>query len=158
RLRYAEAATHFANAAAVFLPKSVHEEKRIEYLRREAGALYLQGQEFGDNGALRSAIERCARLIELNPRERVPLDCAAAQSDLVLVLWRLGERESGTANLEKAIVAFREALKERTRERVPLDWARAQGNLGNALVRLGERESGTANLEKAIVAFREALK
>src|SRR5499427_1220545 len=32
RLRYAEAAKHFANAAAVFPPKSAHEEKRIEYL------------------------------------------------------------------------------------------------------------------------------
>src|SRR5215467_10572957 len=43
RLRYAEAATHFANAAAVFPPKSAHEEKRIEYLTRELSALYLQG-------------------------------------------------------------------------------------------------------------------
>jgi tetratricopeptide (TPR) repeat protein len=72
RLRYAESATHFADAAAVFPPNSAHEEKRIKYLAREAGALYLQGSEYGDNGALRSAIERRTRLIDLNPRERVP--------------------------------------------------------------------------------------
>jgi len=41
RLRYVEAATHFANAAAVLAPKSAHEEKRIEYLSRELSALYL---------------------------------------------------------------------------------------------------------------------
>ena len=73
-------------------------------------------------------------------------------------LWRLGERESGTAQLEEAVAAFRAALTERTRERVPLDWARTQGNLGGALVRLGERGRGTTRLEEAVDAFREALK
>src|SRR6266404_8092115 len=48
RLRYAEAAKHFANAAAVFPPNSAHEDKRIGYLGREASALYLQGSEYGD--------------------------------------------------------------------------------------------------------------
>src|SRR3712207_6879345 len=38
-------------------------------------------------------------------------------------LARLGERESGTARLEEAVVAFRAALKELTRKRVPLQWA-----------------------------------
>src|SRR5437763_11159893 len=39
RLRYSEAATHFANAAAVFPPNSAYEDKRIGYLRRETIAL-----------------------------------------------------------------------------------------------------------------------
>ena len=73
-------------------------------------------------------------------------------------LRALGERESGTARLEEAVAAYREALKERTRERVPLDWATTQNNLGNALAELGERESGTARLEEAVAAYREALK
>src|SRR5215467_426209 len=72
RLRYAEAATHFANAAAVFPPNSAHEDKRISYLQKEAGALFQQGDEFGDNGALLSAIERCKRLVDLVHRERAP--------------------------------------------------------------------------------------
>ena len=72
--------------------------------------------------------------------------------------WTLGERESGTATLEEAVAAFREALKENTRERVPLDWAATQKNLGNALTTLGERESGTARLQEAVAAYREALK
>ena len=65
----------------------------------------------------------------------------------------LGERESGTARLEEAVAAYRDALKERTRERVPLDWAMTQNNLGSALLRLGERESGTARLEEAAASF-----
>ncbi len=51
----------------------------------------------------------------------------------------LGERESGTAKLEEAVAAYREALKERTRERAPLQWAMTQNNLGLTLLRLGER-------------------
>jgi tetratricopeptide (TPR) repeat protein len=158
RLRYGEAATHFANAAAVFPPKSPYEDKRIGYLAQEATALLLQGDEFGDNNALRSAIERGTRLIDLNPRERVPLEWAESQNNLGFALFRLGEREAGIAKLEEAVVAFREALKERTRERVPLEWAESQHNLGLALTRLGERESGAAKLQQAVAAFREALK
>src|SRR5262245_26552535 len=158
RLRYAEAAKHFANAAAVFPPKSAHENKRIGYLAREATSLYLQGKEFGDNDALRSAIERRKRLAELIPRERAPRQWARNQNSLGDALRRLGEREGDTAKLEEAVTAYRETLKERTRERVPLDWARTQSNLGMTFVRLGERESGTAKLEEAVAAFREALK
>ena len=82
----------------------------------------------------------------------------AAHNNLGIALWRLGERESGTARLEEAVAAYRAALKELTRERVPLDWAMTQNNLGNALQTLGERESGTARLEEAVAAYREALK
>jgi tetratricopeptide (TPR) repeat protein len=158
RLRYAEAAKHFANAAAVFPPQSAHENKRISYLQKEASALYQQGYELGDNSALLSAIERRKRLLEITPREREPLQWARTQERLGVALGRLGERESGTAKLEEAVVAYREALKEHTRERVPLEWARTQTGLGLALWRLGERENGTAKLEEAAATFREALK
>ena len=109
RLRYNEAAGHFANAAAVFPPGSTFEDKRIGYLEREADALYRQGSEFGDNGALLSAIGRWKRLVELQPRERVPRDWAMIQNNLGNALSRLGERESGTAKLDEAVAAYREA-------------------------------------------------
>ena len=157
RLRYTEAAKHFADAAAAFPPKSAHEDKRIGYLQREATALFLQGDEFGDNAAFLSAIEQRKRLVELTNRERVPLEWAMTQHNLGTALLRLGRRESGTTKLEEAVAAFREALQEHTRERVPLKWAMTQNNLGNALLRLGERESGTTKLEEAVAAFREAL-
>jgi tetratricopeptide (TPR) repeat protein len=73
------------------------------------------------------------------------------------VLATLGERESGTARLEQAVSAYRDALKERTRERVPFDWAATQNNLGTALRMLGERESSTARLEQAVSALSDAL-
>jgi tetratricopeptide (TPR) repeat protein len=79
------------------------------------------------------------------------------ENNLGFALFRLGEREAGTARLEAAVAAYQEALKERTRERVPLDWAMTQSNLGNALERLGEREAGTDRLEAAVTAYQEAL-
>src|SRR6516164_1036325 len=157
-LRYAEAAAHFANAAAVFPPGSINEDKRASYLQKEASSLYQQGDEYGDNGALLSAIEGYKRLVELTPRERVPLQWATIQNDLGNALSVLGERESGTAKLEEAVVAYREALKEWTRERVPLRWAMTQNNLAIALRALGMREGGTEKLEEAVTAYREALK
>jgi hypothetical protein len=65
--------------------------------------------------------------------------------------------ESGTRDLEEAVLACRAALEERTRDRGPLAWAQAQNNLGTALCRLGMRESGTARLQEAVLAHRAAL-
>lgn len=158
RLRYIEAAKHFANAAGVFPPNSEYEDRRISYLQKEASALFQQGAEFGDNGALLSAIERYKRLVDLAPRERVPLDWARIQDRMGIALTVFGRRQSGMAKLEEAIATFREALKERTRERVPLDWAMTQTNLGVALFRLGERESGSVKLEEAVAVYQQALR
>ncbi|MGH6935163.1 MAG: hypothetical protein ACRED2_03095, partial [Methylocella sp.] len=155
QLRYPEAAGHFSRAAAK-VPQG-HEDERWKYLHEEALALYRQGDEFGDNAAAESAIERYRQLIALRPRNAFPLDWAATQMNLGTALRILGERESGTARLEEAVAAYREALQENTRARVPLDWAMTQMNLGNALSALGEREGGTARLEEAVAAYRDAL-
>jgi tetratricopeptide (TPR) repeat protein len=156
RLRYAEAAGHFA-AAAGKVPAE-REDVRLGYRGQEAHALWLQGSEFGDNAAASAAIERYRFILTFRSRERAPLAWAATQNRLCIALRTLGRRESGTARLDEAVVACREALKEQTRERVPLAWAMTQNNLGLALARLGERESGTARLDEAVVAYREALK
>jgi hypothetical protein len=44
-------------------------------------------------------------LIDLTPRERVPLQWAATQNNLGIALETLGEREEGTARLEEAVTA-----------------------------------------------------
>src|SRR6266481_5139064 len=90
RLRYAEAASHFANAAGVFPPNSAYEDKRISYLTNETNALYQQGDELGDNSALLSAIERRRRLAELITSKRSPLEWPKVQNSLGLALFILG--------------------------------------------------------------------
>jgi tetratricopeptide (TPR) repeat protein len=107
--------------------------------------------------AVRS-LDLSASSLTLALRTERPLDWATTQNNLGNALPTLGERESGTARLEEAVAAFRDALREQTRERVPLDWAVTQNNLGAALRMLSERESGMAWLEEAVVAYREALK
>jgi tetratricopeptide (TPR) repeat protein len=158
RLRYREAAMHFANAAAVLPHDGAHERKRISYLNSEASALSQQGAEFGDNGALLLAIERYKQLVAQEPREDAPLRWALMQTRLGNALAMLGERDTNAAKLEEAVAAYREALKERTRERTPFEWAIIQTNLGNALLSIGDRESSATRLEEAIAAYREALK
>jgi tetratricopeptide (TPR) repeat protein len=119
RLRYGEAARYFANAAALFPSNGGDGDKRISYLQKEAGALYQQGDELGDNDALFSAIERYQRLVRLTPRERMPQQWASTQNDLGNVLLSLGQRESGVTRLEQAITAYFDALKEWTEDRAP---------------------------------------
>lgn len=74
-----------------------------------------------------------------------------------LALATIGEQGGEREPLERAVIAFREALAEYTRERAPLRWAQIQHSLGNALSSLGEREAGTARLEEAVRAYRAAL-
>jgi hypothetical protein len=155
RLRYSDAAQHYA-AAASSVPAARQDERR-QYLGQEALALYKQGDERGDNGAAALAIDRYRALAGTTGRAALPLDWGRTQVDLGSALQRLGERESGTARLEEAVAAFRAALEELTRARVPLEWAKTQNNLGTTLSTLGERESGTARLEEAVAAYRAAL-
>ena len=87
----------------------------------------------------------------------MPLEWAMTQNNLGNALWRLGEREGGTARLEEAVAAFRAALEESSRDRVSLQWVATQDNLGNALLSLGQRESGTERLEEAVAVFDGCL-
>jgi tetratricopeptide (TPR) repeat protein len=152
--RYTEAAELFGQAAD-YVP-SGHASERGGYLLRQAGALYRQGDDRGDNAALGSAIEVYRRALTAYPRERAPVEWARAQNNLGIALWRLGEWRIGTERLE-AVAAQRAALEELTRERAPVEWANTQNNLGGALESLGERESGTARLEEAVAAYRASL-
>jgi hypothetical protein len=108
---------------------------------------------------------RFTDLLEERTRDHVPLDWATTQNNLGIALLRhgeallrRGERESGTARLEEAVVAHRAALEEMTRERVPLGWAQMQFNLGATLFRLGEQANGTVQLEEAVSAYRAGSK
>ena len=123
-----------------------------------ANGLVSYAEPRTESGTLLVAIESYRKLAHEDwPRERAPVDWFATQHALGVALRTLGERETGTARLEEAVAALREALKEGTRERTPREWAATQNDLGRALCRLGEREGGTTRFEEAIAACREAL-
>jgi hypothetical protein len=94
--------------------------------------------------------------LEERTRGRVPLDWAMTQNNLGYALEALGERQSGTAQLEEAAAAYRVALEERTRERVPLDWAYYEHGLADALAALGKRQKNAARMEEALICMRGA--
>jgi len=79
------------------------------------------------------------------------------QNNLGGVLQALGARESGTARLEEAVAAYREALKEQTRERAPLDWARSFGSEGVTLMLLAERRGDATMAETAFSQINAAF-
>jgi hypothetical protein len=117
--------------------------------RERFDALYEEGQTKGINFSLSVAIELARRMAST---ARYEAERGVAAILLGNALGTLGERESGTARLEQAVNAYRDALLERTRERVPLDWAMTQTNLG---IPLSDRHHGLGDAEGAVVAVIE---
>jgi tetratricopeptide (TPR) repeat protein len=156
RLAYREAAGHYAEAARIVAPANMG--TRWKHTFEQAGALFSQGDEFADNGALSEAIDVYRQALALAPRDRRPDDWAMTQNNLGNALCRLGERESGTERLEEAVAAYRAALEVFTGARVPLHWATTQTNLGNAFQILGLRKGDKSWFGEAVEAYRRALK
>ncbi|HME26730.1 MAG TPA: hypothetical protein VKI44_36300 [Acetobacteraceae bacterium] len=71
RLHYMQAADDFGQAAAL-VPAS-HKDEHGTYVALQAAALYRQGDEYGDNTALRSAITSFHLVLEERRRKQVPL-------------------------------------------------------------------------------------
>jgi tetratricopeptide (TPR) repeat protein len=157
RLRYGDAAKYYAAAAALLSSASTDNGVRIQYLKKEAVALFRQGVDLGNGLALMAAIDRFRRLADLEPRGRASLDWSVTQSNLGTALMTLSERTRDTATLKESVAVQRAALQELSRARVPRYWAAVQNNLAIALVTLGTREHNSAELEEAVVAFRAAL-
>jgi tetratricopeptide (TPR) repeat protein len=143
------------------LQAAAKRSKSIAVWREVAEVADEIGETSADRRPLQTAVAAWRQVIKLIEKENGNFDrllWAAVQNSLGNALQNLGARVSGTALLEEAVTAYRDALKERTRERVPLDWAMTQNNLGAALQALGARDSGTARLEEAVAAYRDALK
>jgi len=129
-----------------------------QYQAQRALALEDLGREFTDNAALEDAVDLYeTKVLALAPRAERPDDWAATQHNLGTALGVLGQRQSSTWMLEKAIGAFEHALSERSQDRVPLDWAATQNSLGNTLGILAQRHADMDMLEQSVHAFESAL-
>ncbi len=82
---------------------------------------------------------------------------ASKQYELGRALVGRGERNSGTRELNDAVLAFRAVLGEWQKDRDPLRWAATQNDLGYALALLGQRQGDVGVLEQAAIACRGAL-
>jgi tetratricopeptide (TPR) repeat protein len=152
RLKYMDAAQHFGRAASFVQGH----DKRIDYMEQEARALYEQGFEYGDNAALRTAIERHREILKLRPTQ-YPRRWAVHHNRLGLALALLGQREGSPERLYEAISAFQSATVVWSKQVVPLGWATVQNNIGIVLLQLARWEHRTERFEQSIVAFQQAL-
>jgi tetratricopeptide (TPR) repeat protein len=163
RLRYGEAAKHFAHAAEILAPAKADEADEwrwLHYLESEANAYYVSGLERGDNPALRTAIDRYRTLVkvlgELTPNFTLARAANLANlGDALIVQADRDDGPTGALHIAEAVEVYREALK--IQARVPSYWAGTKNSLGVALVALGERENGPERFEEAIQTYREAL-
>jgi tetratricopeptide (TPR) repeat protein len=101
RLDYIQAAHHFSAAAELVSRDDF--SIGINYLVRSAGALSSHGDEKGDNAVLARAISIYGDVLSAWTRDRVPLQWAMTQNNLGNALLTLGDRESGTERLERAV-------------------------------------------------------
>ena len=96
-------------------------------------------------------------LSEGTPSEDDAAGWAQDQYLLGLELLSSAEANSGTRELNEAILAFKAVLGEWPRQSDPKRWAIARSDLGYALALLGKRQGNAAVLEQAAAACREAL-
>lgn len=156
RSQYPEAAIYFE--AALRLVADGNAERRNAYGSARAQALYRQGRDGDDTGALMQAIEAYRGLLNAGAADGAAAASAQLRRNLGHALLRLGTRTGALEPLQEALIVFRQTLEDFPRTRQPLDWARAQQDLGATLFRLGLAENSTTRLEEAVTAFLESLK
>lgn len=156
---YHKAEEHYAKAAATpMLSATLQWQYQIDRVL----ALEDFGREFGHesdgNQALKQAVSLLQdEILELAPMDERPGEWAITQHIIGNVSGILGQRQSGTRNLEDSISAFKASLTKRDRKREPLQWAETQNNLGNSFGILAHRQSDESMLGSAIEAFEYAL-
>jgi tetratricopeptide (TPR) repeat protein len=148
------AADKYGQAAALVAddPRS-----SFQYLIKQANALQNEGEQFGNNNALRAAIAVWRSAKGLSPIESVPEDHRKAHNNLGSAMYALAEREPTNENLLEVAAMNREVLARDIRENELRYWGAAQANLGTVLQVLGERELGTEKLFESLARLREAL-
>jgi tetratricopeptide (TPR) repeat protein len=131
--------------------------RAFQYLTKQANALQNEGEEFGNNDALRASILIWRTAKELSPFESDPDDHRKAHNNLASAIYSLASREPTNQNLLEVVAMNREVLTRDSRESAPKYWVAAQSNLGSVLQVIGHRELGTENLFESLERFRTAL-
>ena len=112
-----------------------------------------RGERIGDPFDLAVALE----LARLNHARAQGGPVVQALASLGTCHSSLGERQSVSNHLTRAIHCYTDALKLTPRKQQPKNWATTQNNLGIALTTLGEREGDSVRLRDAITAYTAAL-
>ena len=129
QLEYRRAAELFAEAATA---EGMEAPLQWEYRNQQALMLAEYGREHKDNEALEQAIGLYEKtVLSLAPKEDRPEDWATTQHHLGNALGVLGQRHRAPRILQRAAMAFENALSVRNQDQAPLEWATSRDNLGN---------------------------
>ncbi|WP_316174412.1 tetratricopeptide repeat protein [Bradyrhizobium sp. SZCCHNRI1073] len=148
------AAEKYGQAAALVS----NDRSAFQYFAKQANALQNEGEQFGNNDALRAAIAVWRRAKEFSPFESDPEDHRKAHNNLGSAIYALAERDPTNDNFLEVAALNREVLARDTCESAPKYWGAAQANLASVLLVMGERELDTVKLFESLDRFREALK
>ncbi|NKB75999.1 MAG: tetratricopeptide repeat protein [Gammaproteobacteria bacterium] len=138
--------------------EGLKQEQQWHYQILKASILEDLGRDFGVNHAL----DRAAKMLEdetlfLAPKDTRPEAWATTMQKLGNVLGIMGQRQSGTRNLEVSIAKLEASLKVRDRTKAPLLWAETHNSLGTALGILGHRHKDEPMLKRCVASFELAL-
>ncbi|MEM8948564.1 MAG: hypothetical protein AAGA21_15325 [Pseudomonadota bacterium] len=141
--------------AAIVEPAVVEERDRSRGLY-QFGSLSADplAVESGQGGLPPSSSAKSADRLE---QKDGSANWAEDQYLLGLRLLTSAEQNSGTRELNEAILAFKAVLGEWPKQRDPMRWAIARSDFGYALALLGKRQGDAETLEQAAVACRDAL-
>lgn len=106
---------------------------------------------------LEAARETLESILTKSSREQAPLEWAAIQNSLGIILAALGQQRMDVGLYEKAQTSFNCALEEFSQENTPSEWAIAQYNLGTATQALGRQLSDSKLLKTSVDAYTNAL-
>ncbi len=151
---FKKAAEEFRSAAEV-VPGNC-QAQHYSYLNQCAIALQCHGEHQGDCDALKDAIGVFHQLLKISANNA--LLWADTQNNLGNTLRVIGEQETGTINLRKAVEAFNAALKVPIYDRYPVRWAKFQLNLANALSEVGAREKAPPLIDNAVTIYNSITK
>lgn len=121
-----------------------------EFVRQRISALHNLGQalaSIGETDRVRAGIERYEEAAELADPEEQPYQWALVQHSLGVALTAVEEPE-------RAVDAFRQALRVFTRHRFPFQFALAKNNLGLACAQIGDVQW----LRRAVVAYEDSIR
>lgn len=152
---YKKAAQHYEQASV--LVQAISLEDSYRYRISQGLALYSCGFEFGDNKALKAAINTYKNILK-----EIDIDAYRDMSSHIInllgnALLKLGQRCCGTELLQEAADNFDQARKMRPKESMPKEWASTTNNLGIALLNIGLRSPNMSLLYYAVKIFKEAL-
>jgi uncharacterized caspase-like protein len=126
-----------------------------KYRADEGFALWNQGEQRGDNAALREAIATYRDA--LNYQTPNPGDHAMTRNNIGVALDELASRVGDLSLMKDAIASHRQALEFYTRETDAVQWAWTQSILANALLTYSDYDNDPELFNAAIDAYRVSL-